>query len=82
MIGLTDYLQWYLVDISSLFKMVERLFSIEVKGSLEEASGQLPNEPEFCSNSLWKIATECPDTPWVSCVTTIICMYVYSETSK
>ena len=64
MIGLIDYLQWYLVDISSLFDMVCRLFS-------SEATGQSFDELEQC-NSLCKLATECPDTPWVSSVKDVV----------
>ena len=70
-IGLVDYLQWYLVDICSLFNMVSRLFSSETKNMLE-ATGQQSDE----CNSLCKLATECPDTPWVSRVEVIAYMHV------
>ena len=63
MIGLIDYLQWYLVETSSLSNMVKQLFSSEAKSLLE--SGQPSDESEYC-NSFCKLATESPDTPWVS----------------
>lgn len=53
------------MDIPSLFNMVEQLFSIEIKGPLEAAGGQISDETEQCY-SFCKLATECPDIPWVS----------------
>ena len=75
--GLIDYLQWYLVDISSLFNMVDRLFSCEIKGQFE-AIGHMFDEPEQC-NSFRKFATECPDTSWVSCVVIIVIIVLISS---
>ena len=47
-IGLIDYLQWYLVDISSLLSMVNQLFSIETKSKLAMERPNAPWVSQLC----------------------------------
>ena len=47
-IGLIHYLQWYLVDISSLLSMVDQLFSIETESKLAEECSDTPWVSKLC----------------------------------
>ncbi|XP_065898869.1 protein unc-13 homolog D-like isoform X2 [Dysidea avara] len=58
--GLIDYLQWYLADVPSLYKMIEWILSCVPKDYTDKSFDEPDGEQISC---LTKLARESPDSP-------------------
>jgi len=66
--GLVDYLQWYLADVPSLYKMIEWMLSCAPKDYTDKGF----DEPDCEQISyLTKLARESPDSPLVSYIISV-----------
>jgi len=66
--GLVDYLQWYLADVPSLYKMIKWMLSCVPKDYTDKGFDEPDCEQISC---LTKLARESPDSPLVSYVISI-----------